>query len=195
MFNIILDKLPTEYEGYRINTDFQIGIQISQLIGDNELSEDERLCWALSLLFPTEDEEGNELQIPDMDTAIAGLRWFLGDWIHDNLPKAENTAKVTDYDIDQWRIYAAFLSQYGINLNTAQLHFWEFMGLLQNLEECAYTRVIDIRQRTETGKMGEKEKKALRKAKQIYKLPDAESEMTAEEISAVEKFRQMVKNG
>lgn len=195
MFNIMLDKLPTEYEGYRINTDFQIGIQITQLMGDTDLSKDERLSYALFLLFPTTDEAGNELNIPDIDTAVEGLEWFMHGWIHDNLPKDQKKQAVTDFDIDQWRLYAAFRAQYGINLNTASLHFWEFMALLQNLEECAYTRVIDIRNKSENPKMSAEEKTALRKAKKIYALSRVEKDLTEEQAEAIEKFRNMVKNG
>ena len=195
MFNIMLDKLPDKYEGYRVNTDFQIGIQIIQLIEDSELSEDERLCCALSLLFPSEDDAGNPLDIPDLSTATKGLEWYMKSWMHDNIPKDKGNDKATDFDIDQWRIYAAFRAQYGINLNTTQLHFWEFMGLLQNLEECTYTRVVDVRQRKENKKMGSEEKKMLRKAKEIYRLPGTEEEMTPEEAEAVEIFRNMVRNG
>ena len=37
MFNLLLDALPTEYEGYLIRTDYRIGIQISQALEDEEL--------------------------------------------------------------------------------------------------------------------------------------------------------------
>ena len=40
MFNIMLDKLPSEFEGYLIRTDFRIGIQISQAIADVNLHDD-----------------------------------------------------------------------------------------------------------------------------------------------------------
>lgn len=69
MFNLLLDALPTEYEGYLIRTDYRIGIQISQALEDEELEPYERIGIALSLLY------GNG--IPPADIAYAGLRWFL----------------------------------------------------------------------------------------------------------------------
>ncbi len=39
MFNVMLDKLPEEYKGYQINSDFRIGIQMFQIMNDSELSE------------------------------------------------------------------------------------------------------------------------------------------------------------
>ena len=51
MFNVMLDRLPTEYNGYPINSDFRIGIQIFQAISDSELSEMEKMSKACELLF------------------------------------------------------------------------------------------------------------------------------------------------
>ena len=41
MWNVLLDKFPTEYEGFRIDGSFQTGIQISQALQDPGLTDDE----------------------------------------------------------------------------------------------------------------------------------------------------------
>ena len=83
-----------------------------------------------------------------------GVQWFLGGWYTDNSEKSEkDSTPVMDWDMDQWRIYSAFRKQYGIDLNTVKIHFWVFMGLLTTLDECAFTRVADIRGKIVTGKM------------------------------------------
>lgn len=195
MFNVLLDPLPTEYEGFPIDSDFQTGIQIMQVLEDTELSKQEQIGTALSLLFPQkEDEEGNLLPFPDIHTAIAGMKWILTEWHHDK-PNKKDKARVTDYDIDQWRIYSGFKQHYGINLNTDKLHFWEFMGLLTTLPECAYTRVIDIRTRKINPKTSAEEKKAIWEMKQIYALDVIEEEITEEDKEAIEAFRNLVKAG
>lgn len=43
MFNILLDPLPTQYEGFPIDSDFQTGIQILQALEDPELTTQERI--------------------------------------------------------------------------------------------------------------------------------------------------------
>lgn len=53
MFNIILDKLPDNFEGYLIRTDFRIGIQISLVLTDVNLHDDEKIKVAVRLLFGT----------------------------------------------------------------------------------------------------------------------------------------------
>lgn len=50
-YNVILDDLPEEWNGYRICTDFRVGIQIIQLLEDAEYSQTERLAYAAELLF------------------------------------------------------------------------------------------------------------------------------------------------
>lgn len=192
MFNILLDELPTEYEGFPIDSDFQIGIQIMQVLDNEELTQQEQIGTALSLLFPTEDEEDDPLTIPDAQTAVEGLIWFLTDWNHDHNNKSDKT-RVTDYDIDQWRIYSAFRQHYGINLNTDKLHFWEFMGLLTTLPECAYTRVIDIRAKKITSKMGKDERKAYTELKKVYALDQTkEAEYTDSQKQAIDDFDRMM---
>ena len=121
MWNVLLDKFPTEYEGFRIDEAFQTGIQISQALQDPDLSDDERLAVALGLLYPSEDGDGSPSSLPDLKTAVDGLRWFLSGWYTDNRPKDEDKVPVTDFDIDQWRIYSAFLEKYGIDLNRSDV--------------------------------------------------------------------------
>lgn len=192
MINVLLDPLPRDYKGFPIDTDFQTGIQVFQALNDSELTKRERIATALSLLFLDKDENGNEFSVPDINTAIDGMHWFLSGWYHDN-QNNKDKAKITDYDIDQWRIYSAFRSQYGINLNTDKLHFWEFMGLLTTLDECAYTRVIGIRQRNISPQMGNEEKKALKEAKKIYSLDIIEEELSNEDQEEIEEFMKLVK--
>lgn len=193
MFNVLLDKLPTEYEGFPIDSDFQTGIQLWQILEDETLSEYERVNMCLSLLFLDQDDNGNPVDLPDFDVACKGLQWFLSEWFKDRTDNTDHT-KITDYDIDQWRIYSAFRAQYGINLNTEKLHFWEFMGLLNTLDDCAFTRVADIRQRKFSPGMKTEERKALIKLKAKYSLT-GEGEMSEEDQEAIDTFMEYVKSG
>ena len=189
MFNVLLDALPWEWKGYPVDMNFDTGIKITQCLVDKELKEEERVSIALWLMFP----EGADL---DANSAAEALRWYLNGWNHDNTKREKDEAEVMDFDIDQWRIYAAFRAQYKINLNTAKLHFWEYMGLLSNLNECAFTQVVSIRSRKITAKMTPEEKRAIAKAKEIYKIKKEDSlpetaEERAEDEAALALFNQM----
>lgn len=205
MFNVMLDKLPKEYNGYPINSDFRIGIQMFQAISDSELSEMEQLYKAYDLLFldedektgesiPFKDETGEDIPLPDIQTAQEGIQWFLSGWYMDNPEKdGKKERKDMDYDIDQWRIFSAFLTQFGINLNTVDMHFWVFMGLLSTLEECAFTRIVDIRTKPIDPKMKPSDKEELRKIKERYALKEAEEQLTPQEQAEYDAFMKYAK--
>lgn len=181
MFNVLLDRLPDKWNGYKISTDFRIGIQIMQCLSDEEFSEEDRISYSLKLLYPH--------NMPDMEDAVKGLAWFMNEFNHDkHSAKSEtDSVKAYDFDIDQWRIYSAFLNQYGIDLNTAKMHWFVFMGLLSNLEECAFTRVVDIRLRKPDPKASAKEKKLLKEAKDAYRIEDENAHLTPEQKRAEQR--------
>lgn len=198
MFSILLDELPTEWNGYEIDGDFQIGIQIAQCMADNSLNNAQKLCIAAGLLFgencPQSYEEITE-----------ALQWFLNGWNHDNTGSSgkkqfsvKNSVQSMDFDVDQWRIYAAFKSQYGIDLGTEKMHFWVFMGLISSLEECSFTRVVSIREKKIDSKMSKEEKNFLRKAKEMFRIrKDEVEEETAEQReerqAAIDEFNRIRK--
>nr|DAJ42831.1 MAG TPA: hypothetical protein [Caudoviricetes sp.] len=182
MYNILLDPLPKDWNGYPIDTDFQIGIMISQCLTDDSLSDLEKFYVAAWLLFPTDSR-------PDNAGIGKAINWYMTDFLHDNYPEKKRNDVVMDWDIDQWRIYAAFWAQYHIDLNRTRMHWFQFMGLLTNLEECAFTRVMDIRQKEITSKMSPEEKKVYRNAKKIYEIkPPKDDTITPEEQARINDF-------
>ncbi len=193
MFNVMLDRLPTEYKGYPINSDFRIGVQMFQALSDNGLTDMEKISISCALLFDVE----NAAEYPDMATMQEGVQWFLSGWYTDNPIKSkEEQKKDVDYDVDQWRIFSAFLTQFGINLNTVDMHFWVFMGLLSTLEECAFTRVVDIRTKKIDPKMKPSDKKMLKEVKERYALENVEdTQMSAQERAEYDAFMKYAKKG
>ena len=181
MFNVMLDPLPCEWNGYQIDSSFRTGIKISMCMTDPDVSDIERFYIATYLLFPEER--------PEPQAAAEAIEWFMTEFNHDNYQQKKNEDIIMDWDADQWRIYAAFRSQYHIDLRTAQMHWFVFMGLLGNLQECSLTNVMDIRQKKITSKMSKEEKTAYRNAKKIFaiKAPGKEN-MTPEEQARVDEF-------
>ena len=92
-------------------------------------------------------------------------------------------------------MYAAFKSQYGIDLNKDDMHYWQFMGLLTTLDDCAFTRVVDIRMKKITSKMPKEEKAATLRAKKIYGLDQRQEteEQKQKQQEAIEIFEKMRK--
>lgn len=181
MWNVLIDPLPEEWNGFLIDSDFRTGIMISQCLADESLSDLERFYTAVDLLFPEEK--------PANEDAAEALKWFMNEYHHDNPSDEKSEVQVMDFDIDQFRIYSAFLNQYRIDLSTATMHWFIFMGLLANLNECTFTGVMQIRQKKITARMSSEEKKSIKQAKKVFAIkPQREEHLSIKEQQAVDEF-------
>ena len=196
MNNVLLDDLPTEWNGYQLNTGFDIGIQIMQIQYDNTITEYEKHDMLLWLLFGDGEETREHPCGEDFDECF---KWFLNGWFHDNPdPESQNSReRVVDYDVDQWRIYADFRQIYGIDLaETDYMHWWKFCGLLWNMpyRQSSFLQVVQTRQERPRNGASAEERRSLQKRKMIYALEQLEEkkEYTEEEKNAIDAFDRMM---
>lgn len=137
MYNILLDRLPTDYEGYLIRTSFRIGIQICLCLQDEELTENERLGIALGLLY------GNGIP-DDINVAIEGLSWFIACGVKQN--SSNNHKTLLYWDFDAQRIFSSFMATYKIDLSKEDMHWFKFMSMMGSLgNSTALSRAMEIR--------------------------------------------------
>lgn len=172
-FNICLDTLPAEYEGYLIRTDFRIGMQISLAMSDPDLDQQEQFQTAISLLYGR--------GIPDLKTALEGLSWFMrcGQDVRKDLPKDDK--QVVFYDFDSGRIWASFKATFGIDLYREKMHWFEFCHLLSCCgEDTSISNAMKIRQYSTKGLKGEELSK-LAAAKRALQPPERLSEQQKEQ--------------
>lgn len=193
--NILIDGVPTEWDGYTVNTDFRVGIRVMQAAEDRELYDSERYEIIMLLLFQNED--GSVREHPPIEQMGDVLKWFLSGWNHDGKPSEQKKKRTVDFEVDQWRIYADFIQAYGIDLSTAKMHFWAFCGLLWNLpaRTSAFMQVLEIRQKKISPKATAAERKAITEAQRVYGLdqPEEKKELTSEEISKIDAFDKLRK--
>ena len=160
MFNIMLDQLPIDWKGYPISASFRTGIKMSMCMSDPDLSDMERFYIASYLLFPK--------KCPEPQEAAKAIEWFMTEFNHDNYQQKKNEDIIMDWDMDQWRIYAAFRNQYHIDLQKAEMHWFVFMGL--------------------------EEKNAYRSAKKIFAIKAPKDEkITPEEQARIDEFMKYAK--
>lgn len=186
MINVLLDPLPEGYEDengtfYPMDFDFRIGVQVSLIQDDPELDDIEKILLTQDLIFAGD--------IPDDPEVIKEcVSFFINGWYQDRHVDKHVKVKTSDFNVDQWRIYSAFLTQYQIDLNSIEfLHYWVFMGLLSTLDECAYTRVLDIRSKDIIPKgLKGKELQDFKDAKYTYALGAKETQELKDEKSNVE---------
>lgn len=186
--NILLEPLPTEYDGYEVNTDFRIGIQINLMMEDKELTGYEKNILLIELLFGNEDGSVRDHPKDIKDV----LNWLMTGWYTDKNTSSKKHERLIDYNIDQWRIYSDFIQIYHINLNEIEsMHFWEFQALLWNMpdEQSSFLKVISIRRKKLKPKMSKTEKEAITKAKAIYALEQPnEKQFSDEDKSKIDSF-------
>lgn len=168
--NILIDKLPTEYEGLKINTNFRSFILFELLMQDNKISKQEKIFLSLKLFY-------NE-PIKDIKKAIEGILWFYSMGTNkkkgNNNDKTETKKQIYSYEYDANLIYSAVLSQYGVDLNEIDyLHWFKFKSMFDGLNdenkicEVMGYRAIDL------SKIKDKnEKSKYKKLKQLWALPD-----------------------
>lgn len=176
--NILIDILPetVEIDGeeYSINIDFRISILYELLMQDINLTDDEKLVTALKLYYP-------EIP-PNISEAVEKMLWFYrcGKNIEGNTEDSsekEPSSKpqqIYSYEHDADYIYAAYLSQYRLDLQDIdQLHWWKFKALFQSLkEDNELVKIMNFRSMKIDSDMSKSEKKYYRKMKKLYALPD-----------------------
>lgn len=182
-FNILLDRLPDSYQGWLIRTDYRIGIQIALCLQDEELTQEERVTEAVYLLF------GNGQ--PPLQTAMDGIAWFL----QCGQPKREDVPATTSsqrfwFDFDHARICASFQKTFGVKLHRENLHLFEFMSMLDCVDEdSSLSNAIQLRG-TDTSKMKGKQKRDTERAKRLLTPPVHYSESEQE---AIDEFFSKIK--
>lgn len=183
--NMLLNTLPRivfiDGRKYKINSDFRISIKFELLMQNKDLSKNEKLIKALKLYYPI---------IPkNINMAIEKIIYFYKAGKEDKEVKGignkvNNIIYSFEYDDDY--IYSAFLSQYGIDLNSIKyLHWWKFKALFKSLNnsneivKIMEYRAIDLNQ------IKDKEQKEFyRKMKKIYEIPLPKDEK--EKLNAIE---------
>lgn len=177
--NILIDKLPTDYEGLKIETNFRSFILFELLMQDNNLKTEEKIYLALNLFYKETPK--------DIKKAIEGILWFYarGDSDKKSGKKNEKSGKknIYSFEYDAYLIYSAFWHDYRLDLNEIDyLHWWKFKSLFEGLNEenkiCKYMgyRAVDL------NKLKTKEEKdKYRKLKQLCALPDERTEEEKEQ--------------
>lgn len=172
---------------YKINTDFRVAIKCDEIGRDETISKYERPLAIIYLLF---GEEGlNNFQ--DHEQLLELAKKFLScnkEVKNDSEPDMSLTQ---DFDY----IKASFRSDYSINLNEEQMHWWEFCNLLNGLSNnemgncCILNRIRNLRNYDTSKIKDTKERAKIEEAKrQVALIKKPKREYTQEEKENMELF-------
>ena len=186
--NILLEKLPDTLNvggaEYMIDTDFRTAIRFTLLMQDKRANQLMRLDLVLKMFYIDAIPE-------DLIAAVYAILDFYGGAKTAKESEHSTQKRVFDFDVDADLIYAAFLSQYGIDLlDIDYMHWWKFKALFAGLsEDTEIMKVIGYRSIKITNDMSSEQKKRYRKLKSLYALPDNRTEEEKEQVFAANLLR------
>jgi len=187
--NILTQALPkaVSVDGcdYAVHTDFRVWIEAGRLmerIADASAGGDIAAFAAdfVSLLMLCYIDLP-----PTVNTAIDALAAFYigGESASGSGGKASGSRRtpVFCFEQDAAYIYAAFMAQYGIDLQAAELHWWQFRALFRALDDCRFTKIVEYRSVDIGAVDDEAQKRFYRKMKRMYRLADTRSDAARED--------------
>lgn len=170
--------------------DFRVSIRFGEMVqrlsGDPDVSF---LVSALELYYP-----GADFRTIDAGKAFERALWFYGCGKTEEEKEkrsAKKSRRLLSYEYDGDYIYAAFRSQYGIDLaDMGSFHWWRFRALLEGLKEDEHiVKVMGYRalDAADFAKMSKEDRAHYRKLQKEYALPkhvDPEEKALMDELNA-----------
>ena len=169
---------------YKINTDYRVALRCFEVIEDDSISDEERAYAVVYLLFGDVPEEHMEEFL-----RIAGMYLRCGE--PENAPVSQE--RDIDFSADEKYIIASFMSDYQIDLPSTDMHFWQYIQLLQGFtEKSVMSRVREIRNYDLSELKDPKSRAKMVKAKEAVALP---KRFTKDEQSAIDEFEKLFEVG
>lgn len=163
---------------YDIDTDYRIALRCIEIIEDDSIGDYERALAIMFILFNDIPEDA-EAQGEMLSKAIKYLQCG-----QENKQPAE--AKDMDFEQDSSYIYASFMSDYHIDLENVNMHWWRYIDLIAGLtDSCVLNRVRDLRNYDLSDITDLKQKEKIMRAKKSVAL---KVKHTEEEMKALEEF-------
>lgn len=180
---------------YKINTDFRYAIRCNQIAEDENIHDLERGLAIICTLFGKDSINHRE----DYEKLLELAKKYLlcGKELEDNKDKEPDMDFVKDMDY----IEASFMSDFHIDLENTQMHWWKFMNLMNGLSNsefgncCVLNSVRNLRN-LDTSKIEDanlrKQVEEDKKRVALNKTKTQKKEFTKEEIQNMEEFNRLI---
>ena len=172
---------------YKINTDFRTAIECNIIATDNTIGDYER---ALAIIYKLFGDEGlNDKQNYEQLLKLAQKYLSCGKDL-ENTNEKPDMDYVQDYDY----IKTSFRSDYGINLDKENMHWWEFFNLLNGLSNnemgncCILNRIRNLRNFNTSEIKDIRERNKIEKAKREVALKQKEIILNEKQQKSVDEF-------
>ncbi len=169
------DQVEVDGKGYEIRTSFRTSILFELMMQDNSLDARTKVRKGLELYYPI---------IPDdIGAAVDAALWFYRCGKEETTLQKRMAARrggnpIYSFEHDAGRIYAAYLSAYGIDLQDINyMHWWKFRFLFESLpKDSEFMRAMEYRSMDINDKMTKEQKDFYKKMKRLYALPLSKEE-------------------
>ena len=152
---------------YKIDTSYKTALRCFEVIEDEEIPGTERTLAIIYLLFDFIPKENIELFF---EKAMLYLQ------CGESLEEQKSKKKDMDFIQDQKYINSSFMSDYHIDLSKTDLHFWQYIELIQGLtEDSSLNRVRNIRNYDLSEIKDEKTKNKIMEAQKELALKNKDS--------------------
>ena len=157
LLNRMPETLTVSGKRYPIRWDFRSGLRVILAFEDTRLTGQEQAEIMLRVLYKEPPE--------DIPAALKQAVWFLNGGEAQSgggsLPDS-GSGRLYSFQTDAACIDSAFRRSYGIDLQTASLHWWQFCRYFMDLSaDCLFCRLVSLRERKKRGKLSAEEKKVL----------------------------------
>jgi hypothetical protein len=169
---------------YEINTDYRVALRCFEVIDDATISDEERALAIIYLLFG---------EVPT--NHLEDFMRIAGDYLRcgEKAETHESAPRDMDFIADEKYITASFMSDYQIDLSRTDMHFWQYIALIQGLtEHSVMSRIREIRNYDLEELKDPKSKAKMAKAKEAVALPE---KFTREEQKAIDEFEKLFEVG
>lgn len=177
---------------YKINTDFRVALRCNEISENTSIGNLER---ALAIIYTLFGDEG----LNDVDNyeklLELGQKYLL-------LGKEQVNTKPNEIDMDFKEdmdyIKASFMSDYNIDLDNTQMHWWTFYNLINGLSNselgncCVLNRIRNLRNYDVSQIKDSKERDKIIKAKKEVALKKKEVNITKEQEESMRKLDELL---
>ena len=184
--NLLLDGAPKVVTiggvEHPINWGFRTSILFELLVQSDELSDKDKIRQALELYY---GEELRRIPPYEMKEALDAALWF---YACGKIPDPKtyeggsddddgDAKRAYSFEYDAAYIYAAFMSQYGIDIVEVEgLHWWKFRAMFEGLKDDEkIVKIMGYRTAKTTG-MTKEQKAFYSKMQRLYALPRSKKE-------------------
>lgn len=182
---------------YKINTDFRVAIKCNDISMDQNIEIDEKILAIIYLLFgkeALEDIKNNNELVEEFGNKIL---YYLHCGVENENVEDKNKTPDMDFVEDMPYIEASFMSDFGINLENTEMHWWKFYNLINGLSNsemgncCVLNRIRNLRNLDLKEIKDIKLKRELAEAKKrvaLKKYQSKKKEATEEQLKSAEEF-------